>query len=316
VAISLLNPSVVHDPADLKHFNPANLTLADALPLWAASMHAQGRAELGIQTYLDRIRQFQRWLAINSHSNSLDDLTPLHIQTYLKTMRDAGLKPKTIELAYTVIGALLSWAVDSELIGRNSAKKVRVSRSKPSAPRVADYNTVQAQVEAMTRSRFRGIDARDRFACLFMLYTGCRVSEACEVKWSDIGWETNIVTVHQTKGGEAVIRWIPLHDKLRLELIRWRSVAEMIWPDRSHLLISRRGKRVHRADIEMAFKRRGWYNPHALRHAFALRCMESGTHIRKIQQYLGHRSLDMTARYLAILSPDVGADAHDLSAAF
>src|SRR5437867_6510472 len=206
-------------------------------------MHAEGRAELGIQTYLDRIRQFQRWLAINTHGNSLSDLTPLEIQTYLKTMRDAGLKPKTIELAYTVIGALLSWAVDSELIGRNSAKKVRVSRSKPSAPRVADYNTVQAQVEAMTRSRFRGIDARDRFACLFMLYTGCRVSEACDVTWSDIGWETNIVTVHQTKGGEAVIRWIPLHDKLRLELIRWRSVAEMIWPDRSHLLISRRGKR-------------------------------------------------------------------------
>lgn len=38
--------------------------------------------------------------------------------------------------------------------------------------------------------------------------------------------------------------------------------------------------------------------------------------VRRIQQYLGHASLTMTARYLAILSPDVAADAALVSAAF
>ncbi len=321
MAISQFNPTNSPATAALSRVNapsPATrgVTISEALPLWAASMQAEGRAVLGMRTYLERIRQFQRWLSINEHSGSLDDLSPLHIQAYLKTLRDVGLKPKTIELSYTVIGCFLSWAVDSELIARNSAKKVKVIRSKPTPPKVADFTTVQDQVEQMAHTRFRGIDARDRFAYLFMLYTGCRVSEACDVTWNDIDWEKNIVTIHQTKGGEAVVRWVPLHDKLRLELIRWRSVAQMIWPEQEHVLISRRGKPVHRADIEMAFQRRAWYNPHALRHAFALRCMENGQHVRKIQQYLGHRSLDMTARYLAILSPDVGADAQGLSAAF
>jgi integrase len=46
------------------------------------------------------------------------------------------------------------------------------------------------------------VDARFGALCTFLLYTGCRLSEALRLKWSDVHLEENFAYVGRTKNGE------------------------------------------------------------------------------------------------------------------
>jgi site-specific recombinase XerD len=51
-----------------------------------------------------------------------------------------------------------------------------------------------------------------------------------------------------------------------------------------------------RADVETLY-------PHVLRHTFASRLVMAGVDIRTVQEFMGHKDIDMTLRY-AHLSPN------------
>src|SRR6185312_10398355 len=46
------------------------------------------------------------------------------------------------------------------------------------------------------------VDVRFGALCTFLLYTGCRLSEALRLKWSDVNLEENFAYVGRTKNGE------------------------------------------------------------------------------------------------------------------
>jgi len=46
------------------------------------------------------------------------------------------------------------------------------------------------------------VDARFGALCTFLLYTGCRLSEALRLRWSDLNLDESFAYVGRTKSGE------------------------------------------------------------------------------------------------------------------
>jgi len=146
-------------------------------------------------------------------------------------------------------------------------------------------------------------------AYLSAVYTcGLRLHEALYLQVTDINAERMRIHVHRGKGAKD--RYVPLPDAT-LHILRtyWKLHRNPAW---IFPRLGRSGKEgptstrpMAKASVQGALRRvlkqlkvKKRISIHTLRHSYATHLLEAGVNIRRIQQYLGHRSLHSTMVYL------------------
>lgn len=146
-------------------------------------------------------------------------------------------------------------------------------------------------------------------AYLTTVYTcGLRLQEALFLQVSDIDSDRMRIHVHRGKGAKD--RYVPL-PKSTLKVLRdyWKCHRNPVW---IFPRLGRSGKQGPTAEKPMAkvsvqsalrrvlaqLKIKKRVSVHTLRHSYATHLLEAGVNIRRIQQYLGHSSLNSTMVYL------------------
>ena len=149
---------------------------------------------------------------------------------------------------------------------------------------------------------------------ILCLYTGLRVGEICALKWQDINFTEQCISVHHTMQriknrnatetqkteimisspkSECSVRKIPIPDDIFILLKQLRCSPETFFLTGSKSYIEPRTmqnrfkstlKQCHIAD----------FNFHALRHTFATRCIECGFDVKSLSEILGHASVNIT----------------------
>jgi integrase/recombinase XerD len=144
---------------------------------------------------------------------------------------------------------------------------------------------------------------------LTVVYTcGLRLHEAIFLQVTDIDSARMRIHVHRGKGAKD--RFVPLPQStlncLRQYWLTHRN-PKLIFPQIKHGLLdksktttpmskSSAQDTLRRVLRELNIKKR--ISVHTLRHSYATHLLEAGVNIRRIQQYLGHSSLNTTMIYL------------------
>jgi integrase len=132
----------------------------------------------------------------------------------------------------------------------------------------------------------------------FLAFSGCRISEARLVKWSDIDWERGEIRVRNAKRSKQssgdTIRFVPIIPPMRELLER----LQVNYREGKPL---RREHEPWRADcvclmtdcntpLALACKACGFHliTHHDLRHLFATQCIEAGVDVPTVSRWLGH----------------------------
>lgn len=137
---------------------------------------------------------------------------------------------------------------------------------------------------------------------------GLRLTEALQLQVSDIDGDRMRIHVHRGKGAKD--RYVPL-PKSTLAILRnyWKHHCNPVW---IFPRLGRSGKEgpsaktpMAKASVQGALRRvlaqlkiKKRASIHTLRHSYATHLLEAGVNIRRIQQYLGHSSLNSTMVYL------------------
>ena len=138
---------------------------------------------------------------------------------------------------------------------------------------------------------------------LMLYFTGCRISEALNLKVKDIDFSSGSVTLNSLKQRrDDIYRQVPLSDdylrdldnSFDLRILQKRSKPRngYIWGwGRKHgyTIIKDVMERAEITGIQAA--------PKGLRHGFAIACLDKGLPLNMVQKWMGHASIETTAIY-------------------
>ncbi len=150
-------------------------------------------------------------------------------------------------------------------------------------------------------------DSRYAQLSRFLVESGARVGEALQLNWSDI--EAGYATFWETKSYRP--RTVPLSNRANHVLKRVRVDGGRKSGPFHDIAYFRFRNSWNTAKEQTLMRQDRQVVPHVLRHTCASRLAQSGVDIKRIQEFLGHRTLSMTLRY-AHLAPkhlDVCAEA-------
>jgi integrase len=198
-------------------------------------------------------------------------------------------------------------------------------------PYIPTLKQIWQLIAAASQSRYR--ICRLTYSTLFSLLacTGLRVSEALQLRFDDI--TPDGLVIRRTKFRKS--RLVPLHETAQAGLERYLQQRRPYAPFDDHVFVSRQRKPLLPEAAQVAFgtavKRVGLPpgprgvrpTPHSLRHAFAVRALETcpdgrdaiTKHTLALSTYLGHSTVASTYWYLEAV-PELMRDIGDRAERF
>lgn len=233
-----------------------------------------------------------RWLPCESPTQE-------ELNAAVMRMRERGLKPTGCNSVFRAVNAYLRWS--------GSPHKVR----KLKEPQLVMPTFSEVQVKRLVTWKPDGaIGQRLHVLVLFLLDTGCRISEALGVRVREIDFDNLLVTL-DGKGSKQ--RMVPISFELRRVLFRFcrdfnRKPDSLLFANRTETQLTRDNMR---RDVRTLCRELGFNPPartlHAFRHTFAVNYLRRGGSVFHLQKVLGHSSLEMTRRYANLVTADLQA---------
>jgi integrase len=150
------------------------------------------------------------------------------------------------------------------------------------------FLTVVAQVDDPARRSF----------CLTLFYTGCRISEALNLKAGNVDFsQKSLVFETLKRRRKGLFRSVPVPDSL---IVLLRQTVEEETPVPVWNFSRPTAFRLVKGCMAEAGISGGMACPKGLRHGFAVACVAKSVPLPTLQKWLGHARLETTAIYLSV----------------
>jgi site-specific recombinase XerD len=259
---------------------------------------ADGRAPRTLKDYQEHISFFYR-----SYPDAWEQPRPA-VMAYLSRYEN----PSTYNLRLAYLKVWFDWLMAEGLFPGDRHPLMGLKKRKPQG-RVVDIPaaTLKALLDAPDTSTYAGL--RDRALMLLQIDTGVRPGEALSLMETDLDMASMVVHVpaHVSKTRER--RSMPFSATTADALQRLLRVRPEEWKE-SPVFCSCSGEHMYPSSWNHRIKGYGEkigaeITPYMLRHCFALSFLRNGGNVFSLQKLLGHSTLAMTQKYLALSMEDL-----------
>ena len=236
----------------------------------------------------------------------LQSRTVSHANNPFTPNREGGLSSTYVQGFARALRAFSSWLYEDGYTDTNILKTLKPPKARQKVKEPLRDDEVRKMLAVIRKDD--GFGARN-FALIFtMLDCGLRASEVCDLKLDDAHLDQGYLKV-LGKGNKE--RLVPIGHACQEAITRWRDRFRPEFDTRNshYLFLGSNGERITLNALELLVVRTAAaagirkVHCHLLRHTFATNYLvkEVGDPLR-LQQILGHTSLEMVRRYVALAS--------------
>lgn len=278
------------------------------------SRQASNRGERTVDWYKQQILCWVDYLERIGISSEAEVMDPDRFEDYLLYERErAGLSDSGVHARFRSVRTFLNWLHKRE---RRRLRRSALDWDPPTSlieppkepitkPRVANETSVDRLIASIKKQCW--VDLRDRCVIEALRSCGLRVSEACNLLVCDVDLTEKFVLVRAGKGEKD--RFVPFGDRFTSAFLEYqfnRPPTTCV-----NLFVSANGhnRAIHTPlndnSTRQMIRRRcaaagiEYFNPHSVRHLYAIDALNRGMKADALSMAMGHSSVSFTLKRYA-----------------
>ena len=250
--------------------------------------------------YPQETKQFYNYLITNNY-----DLNPEGVQSYIEYITEAGYRPNTIRVKIAAVKSCIKYLFSNSKDNMDIQKRIIINDYLNNKLKLPKINSNAIEVESLLSEDeinflIRKVSKKLGVIIYFLYHSGCRISEAVNIKHSDIKKALNYYEI-TIKGKGDKYRKIKISHNLLNEIKEvYHGKVYLFETTQNKTKSITGGKPINRHYVSNQIKKAGnkWLekdiSAHTFRHCFATRMITSGKSIKAVSKYLGHSSVQTT----------------------
>ena len=251
---------------------------------------------------------FERFINIIGNDIKCENVNAKLVDQFTVRVMDEGIKAASINHYLRCIRSFLYWCM-----GEGYVKQFKIHLIKEQETIKGTYSDMQIRLlvrEPVKQASF--VEWRCWALVCWFLATGNRAETVCSIKMKDLNFTISEIYINKTKTNQAMI--LPMSMELRQVLRKYISLYRMIALDEDFLFPNVGNNKLSTNAMKISIhhynQKRGvsMTGIHAFRHTFAKNWIRNNGDVFRLQKILGHKTLEMTRRYVNMFQDDLKHD--------
>lgn len=246
---------------------------------------------------------------IKNHKVDFKTMKYSDVTDYLISLSGLKLKSTSISRHLSSIRSFYEFLIKEGVTNNSPFKLVRGPKKEQKLPNYLQYEEFLDLVNACDETN---LGIRNRMILELLFATGVRVSEAVNIKISDINFKAREIKITGKGNKTRIVYFSKVCQEVMSNYVINARQELLKGKKNDYLLINHLGNAITRrgiADVleklikKSAIKHK--ISPHTLRHTFATLLLNEGMDIREVQELLGHENLSTTSIYTHVSNEEL-----------
>lgn len=219
-------------------------------------------------------------------------------------LNSQDFKSKTYNRKVTSIKEFYKYLITEKYNVSVNINKIEHIKNEKVYPKIIKFEDISKMVSVQENTT---LGMRNKVIIMFLYITGLRVSELCNLTYSDINFQEGYIRCIGKGNKEKIIM---VGELLSINLSAYTNTTRkeiLNGLESKYVFVNSEGDPLTRQAIFNIIKDAAskadiklHVSPHTLRHCFATHMLENGADVRTVQELLGHTDISTTQVYLNI----------------